>query len=157
MKIVAADNDFRLVLGDAFDLVAPLSDGLDRGLDGFGPGVHGQDFVGIGEVAEFFVKRTELVVAESAGGEGEFFGLFDHGIHDAWVAVPLVDGGIGGQAVHVFFAVNVPDPDAVTAFNDDIEGFVVVCSEFIFKQDVLIGTHVFSPFAAGMWAWNLRT
>ncbi len=115
----AADDDFRFVFGNSLDLVAPFSDGFDGGFDSFGPGIHGQDLVGIGEVAEFFVERTELVVAEGAGGEGEFLACSTMAFMMRGLQC-LVDGGIGGQAVHVFCVTS--RPDAVTAFNDDIEG-----------------------------------
>ena len=65
-KLLAADDDFGLIGGDAFDLVAPLAGGLEGGLDGLGAGVHGERHLEAGEVVEFFVEERELIVAEGA-------------------------------------------------------------------------------------------
>jgi hypothetical protein len=84
---------------------------------------------------ELFVEGWELVVAEGAGGEGDLLGLFDHGLEDAGVAVALVDGGVGGEAVEVAFAVDVGDPGAAGALDDDVEGMVVVGAVEVFEFD----------------------
>ena len=112
VEVVGADDDLGLVGGDAFDLVAPFASDFDGGLDGFGAGVHEESHLVAGEVVEVFEEARELVVAEGAGGEGDLVGLFDHGGKDAWVAVALVDGGVGGEAVEVAAAFDVVDPDA---------------------------------------------
>ena len=62
MKIVGADDDFSLIFGDPFVQIAPLSDGLDRGFDGFGSAVHGKDLVGIGHFADLLAKQRQLII-----------------------------------------------------------------------------------------------
>ena len=78
-----------------------------------------------GPRADFLIKRPQLVISEGSGDEGQFFRLFLHGRKDFRVAMALIDGGIGRQAVHVFIAFNVPDPDAFAPVQDDIQRLVI--------------------------------
>jgi hypothetical protein len=112
VEVVGADDDLGLIGGDAFDLIAPLTGDLKRGLDGLGAGVHEEGHLEAGEIVEVFVEERELVVAEGARGEGDLVGLLDHGGHDDGVAVALIDGGVGGKAVEIAAAFDVVDPDA---------------------------------------------
>ena len=66
MKIVGADDDFRLTVGDTLDLVAPFAHRLDGRLHRLGAAVHRQDRMGAGDLADFLVKRPQLVAAEGA-------------------------------------------------------------------------------------------
>ena len=70
VKVVSADDDLGLALGDAFDLVAPLARGLDGGLHGFGAGVHGQRHVDSrsGRCSSSY-SSGKLIVAEGARSE----------------------------------------------------------------------------------------
>ena len=64
--------------GHALDLEGPLAGGLDGGLDRLGAGVHREELVEAGELAELLVEGAELVVAEGAGGQGHGAGLLEH-------------------------------------------------------------------------------
>ncbi len=90
VEVVGADDDLGLAVGNAFDLVAPLARGLDRGLDGLGAGVHGQRHVEAGEVVQFFVEQRQLVVAEGARGQRDLAGLLDQASRESW------DGSVPG-------------------------------------------------------------
>src|SRR3546814_17530922 len=79
-----------------------------------------------GQRRQLLVQPGELVVAERPRGEGEQAGLPDHRLQDLRVAMALVDRRIGGQAVHVAVAVDVPQPHALAARQDDVEQLVVV-------------------------------
>jgi len=92
VEVVGADNDFSLILGHFLYLITPLAHGLNDRLHSLGPAVHGQDLVRVGQLAQFLVKRPQLIVTESPGGEGQLLGLLDHGLHDLGVAVALIDG-----------------------------------------------------------------
>lgn len=67
---------------------------------------------------------------ESSRGEGEFGGLGSKGAEDVRMAMTLVDGGVGGEKVDVFTAVDIPKTGALTAFDDDGERMVVVGTMF---------------------------
>ena len=54
---------------------------------------------------------------------------------DGWVAVALVEGGVGGEEVEIFFAVDVPDPAARGTLDDDVEGVIVVGAVLVFESD----------------------
>ncbi len=53
------------------------------------------------------------------------------------MAVPLVQRGVGGEAVEVALAAVVPDPDALAANEDDVERLVVVRAEARLDGDQL--------------------
>lgn len=109
MEVLRADDDLRLVPGDALDLISPFADRLDDSLDCLGPGVHRQDLVRAGEGGELFVEVGKLVVAESPRGKRQLAGLLGHGRKDFRMAVTLVDRRICGQAIEIAIAVGVPD------------------------------------------------
>ncbi len=123
----------------SFDGVAPLAGGFDGGLDGFYAGVHGEGHVEAGEVVEVFEEERELVVAEGAGGEGDLCDLVVEGLEDGGMAVALIDGGVGGEEVEVLAAVDVPDPGAGGALDDDVEGMVVVGAVLVLVGDEVGG------------------
>ncbi len=141
VKIVGADDDPGTVRRYPFDLVSPLARHLDDGLDGFGPAVHRQHFVGARQVAQLLVKQAELVIAERAGRQGEFAGLVDHRGQNPGVAVPLIDGRIGRQAVHVTAAVDIPHPDPPAAAQDHVQRVVVVRPIALFQSDIRLRVH----------------
>lgn len=140
MEVVFADDDLGLAFGDALDLVAPLAGDLERRLDGLGAGVHGQNHLEAGELGKLLVEERELVVAEGARGKGDALGLFLHGGEDTRVAVALVDRRVGGEEVEVAAAVDVIDPDARGAFDDDIKRLVVVRAVLILERNEVRGS-----------------
>ncbi len=125
MEVVCADDDLRLVLGDALDLIAPLAGHLEGAFHRLGAGVHRQGLVRPGEGAQLLVEGRELVVAEGAGGQAEAAGLLDQGLADLRVAVPLVHRRIGREAVEVAPALHVPDIDPLASGQDHVQGLVV--------------------------------
>jgi hypothetical protein len=58
------------------------------------------------------------------------------------MAVSLIDRGIRRQAVQVLVAVYVPDPDALTAGEDDVERVVVVGTTPLLQSDVFLLIHM---------------
>ena len=133
VEVIGADDDFRLVLRNAFNFVAPFARGFQRGFDGFGAGIHGQCFVEAGQIVEILIKKRKLLIAESARGKRHLLCLLGEGTHNAGMAVALVDGGIRGQAIEIAAAFNVVYPNAIGAFNDDIKRVVVVRSVLVFE------------------------
>ncbi|MEY9791490.1 hypothetical protein ABIE77_006049 [Sinorhizobium fredii] len=135
MEIVGADDDLRLVGGDALDLISPFADRLYRRLDRLGAGIHWQHLVRAGEGGDLLVEQSELVVAEGARGERQLLRLLHHRLEDHRVAMALVDGRIGRQTVQIAVALDVPDEDAFAARQHDVERLVVVGAEQMFGLD----------------------
>ncbi len=77
--------------------------------------------------------------------------LIYKGLQNPGMAVPLVDGRIGGEAVEITITLDVIDPDALGTFDDDIERMVVVGSVKVFEFDELSGLQVFHD-----WHWSLE-
>ena len=61
--------------------------------------------------------------------------LLDQGLHDARVAVALVDGRVGRQAIQVLLPVDVVDPHALPALDHHVERVVVVGPVLLFQFD----------------------
>ncbi len=59
------------------------------------------------------------------------------------MAVSLVDGGVGGQAIEIAVALDVVDPHALGAFDDDVERMIVVSSVLVFEFDKFTSLHTF--------------
>jgi hypothetical protein len=49
------------------------------------------------------------------------------------MAVSLIDGGVGSEAVEITVSFYVIDPAALGAFDDDVKGMVVVGAVVVFK------------------------
>ena len=139
MEVAGAYDDLGLVLGNSFYLVAPFARGFERCFDSFCAGVHGENHVVTGEFAEFLAEQGILIVAKGARAQGDFGGLFLEGTENLWVAVTLVDGGVGGQAIEIAAAFDVIDPHAFSPLEHDVERIVVVRSEFVFQVDEVLG------------------
>jgi hypothetical protein len=58
------------------------------------------------------------------------------------MAMALVDGRIGSQAVEITLAVDVVHPDTLGALDDDVEGMIVVRSMLVFEVNQVLGTGV---------------
>ncbi len=84
-------------------------------------------------------NKGQLIVAKSAGAEGDFGGLLLEGAENFGMAVALVNGGVGGQAIEIAAAFDVIDPHALGALEHDVEGIVVVRSELVFQVDEVLG------------------
>lgn len=135
VEIAGADDDLSFVFRDTLEFVAPLACGFDRCFNRFGSGVHGQGHVEASKVVKIFVEQGQLFVAKSAGGQRNFRSLRMEGPENFWVAMPLVDSGVGSKAIKVALSIDVIDPDALGALNDYIEWVVVVSAVTIFQVD----------------------
>ena len=91
-------------------LVAPLAGHLERGLDGLGARVHGQDHVHAAERGELLGERAEQVVVERAAGQREAVELRLGGGDEARVAVAEVQRAVAGEHVEVAATVDVRRP-----------------------------------------------
>jgi hypothetical protein len=58
------------------------------------------------------------------------------------MAVSLIDGRIGREAIEVSVTVHIPDPDALTAGEDDVERVVVVGTTPLLQSDVFLLIHM---------------
>ena len=74
----------------------------------------------------FLQKAAHAIVAHRARRERHFRRLFDERGLDARMAVPLIDRRVRADAVEITPPVDVPEPDALGAFDDQIERRVVV-------------------------------
>ena len=126
MEIAGTDDDFGLVLGHAFDLVAPFSGGLDGRFHRFGAGVHQQAHFKAAELRQLLEQRPHLVITESAGSQSRPVHLGRHRFDDFRMAVALIQGGVGAQAVQVFVAFDIVDPHPFTPFQNNVQGVVIV-------------------------------
>ena len=79
-----------------------------------------------GDLVEVAEEQRELVVAEGARGKRHPRSLGLQRFENLRMAVALVDGRIRGEKVEIAAAVDVGHPRALGAFDDDIEGMVVV-------------------------------
>lgn len=139
VEVLAADDDPGLIVRNALHLVAPLAAEFDGGFYGFRAGVHGQYFVEFEVVGQVLFVFPELVVVESAAGEGELAALLHHHVDDARVAVALVYGRVGTQEVEILFALHVPDVAAFALAEHYGQGVVVVGAVLVFKRNVVGG------------------
>ena len=77
-EVAGGDDDLRLSVADALDLVGPLAGRLDRRLDRFGPGVHRQSAGHPGQRAEPFEKASRVRRGWKARlDDGQLAGLLD--------------------------------------------------------------------------------
>ena len=135
VEVLVEDQDLALAVGDALDGLSPLAGHLERRLDRFGAAVHRQEAPVAGELADLLAEGPELVVAESARGQGEALRLALEDRDQARVTVPLVDRRIGREAVEVAIALDVPDPGALATLDDDVERMVVVSAVLLLEFD----------------------
>ena len=91
VEVARADDDLRLVARHALDGVRPLARQFDSRLDRLCAAVHGQGHFVAGHLGEFLVKEGQLIVAESARGERDFRGLFEHGFQNFGMDVSLIN------------------------------------------------------------------
>src|SRR6266404_7742638 len=68
--------------------------------------------------------------------------LLHHGGQDFWMAVALIDGRIGGEAVEVTVAFGIPHPDALAARQNDADRLVVIGAKAQLSRDEIIGWRI---------------
>src|SRR5208337_373548 len=86
---------------------------------------------------QFCVEEGQLVVAEGARSQRYLVGLPDERSENPGMAMALVDGGIGGQAIEIALAVHVVYPDAFGTLDDHIERTIVVGAKTLFQRNQL--------------------
>lgn len=80
-----------LALGHTLLHVRPLPGQLDRRLDGFSTGVHGEDTLVREHLCDLPGEPGKHGVVERARGQGQFLSLLDERVDDPGVAVALTD------------------------------------------------------------------
>src|SRR5690606_22836923 len=110
MEVSFGDNNFSFVFRNALYNICPFSGDFDSGFNSFGTTVHRQDHLVSSQISQFFVKKTQFIIAESTGSQTNFVGLVDACLDNARVTVTLVDGGVCAQAVEVAFTIDIGYP-----------------------------------------------
>ena len=146
VKVAVADDDVRAIRGDALAHVAPAPRGLDGGFDRFGAGVHRQHDVETGEARELLAEERQLVVVERARRQRDLVRLLDERREDGRVRVALVERRIRAQAIEIAPSLDVVDPHAGRAGDDDRQRVVVARAPAGLERqqilcDCLRGTH----------------
>ena len=139
MEIVRAHDDLGFAVRDTFHLVAPLASRLHGCFDCFRARIHRKGHIEAGQIVEFLVKRPELIIAKCPRGEGDLVRLFRERLQNSGMAVPLIDGRVGGEAVQIAVAFDVIHPYAPGAFDHDVERMIVMRTELVFEFDELAG------------------
>jgi hypothetical protein len=94
------------------------------------------------ERRQLLQKGPHLLVVKGPRGESDLSGLLEKRLEDVGVAVSLVQGGVGGEAIEVFPALGIPDPDRLGPLDHDVEGMVVVGSiGFRLLNEFLTASH----------------
>src|SRR5664279_5681 len=62
------------------------------------------------------------------------------------MAVSLVDGGVGSEAIEIAIPFHVVNPDPFGAFDNNVERMVVVGSVAVFKLDKIFGLQMIDDF-----------
>ncbi len=83
------------------------------------------------------IKRRQLVVVERTRGQRQALSLIDHRLVNFGMAMALIHGRVSRKAIEIAIAVDIPDMDAFAAGQDDVEGLVVVGTEFVFDAQKL--------------------
>src|SRR5262249_54904279 len=66
--------------------------------------------------------------------------LFQQRGGDARMTVSLIDGRVGADAVEIFFSVDVPQPYAFGAIDDEVQRMIVMRAVAFFEGDEIAGT-----------------
>ena len=110
-KLSDADDDLRLPLRHALDLVAPFADRLDGRLHRLGAAVHRQDLVRIGQRRDLLVEqRATGRCGTRATSASACRACSTIAARMLRMAMALVDGRIGRQAVQIAAAARRPRP-----------------------------------------------
>lgn len=112
MKVLCNTEHHRLALWYALSLIPPLPRNLERTLHRLRPGIHGQHHLKPQHLRDRLRKLGEHIIIERPTGQRQTTRLLRQRLDEFWVAVPLVDGGVGGEEVEVVFAFGIPDGGA---------------------------------------------
>src|SRR4029078_2938425 len=117
MKVVGANDDLGLVLRHFLHLITPFAGRLDRSLHSLRSRIHRQHHLISGEITELLAERSELIIAKCARSKSHLTRLFDQGFYNSWMTVALIYRGISAETIKIFFAFDIPDPDAFSSIN----------------------------------------
>ena len=126
VEVAFAHNDLGLVFRKTFLVITPTTAEFQSRFVSLGAGVHGENLVVAESLGDIFLERSQAVIVECAGGQGDLLSLIDHGSDDLRVAVTLVHSGISGKEVEIFLAFHVPHEGTFTASDDHAQGMIIV-------------------------------
>jgi len=69
------------------------------------------------------------------------------------MAMALIYGGVGAEAIHKFIAVNIIYPDAFAFFYHNIQGMVVVSAVLLFELNIVECVHLFHLIIEVRFEW----
>ena len=75
--------------------------------------------------------------------------LVNHGLANGGVAMTLIDGRIGAQAIQIAFALHIIHPYPLGAFNHHIQGVVVMGAIGFVEFNIIAAFHRILRLAAG--------
>src|SRR3954454_19164507 len=121
MKVVGANDNLRLSVSDAFDLVSPLAGRLDCSFHRLSAGIHRQRHFESSEIMQLLVEEAKLVVAEGTRCQRDLMRLVDQRLQDLRMAVPLVYSRVRCKTIQILLAVHVVYPHTLRTVDDDVE------------------------------------
>ena len=139
VKIAGADDDLGLPVRHALHLVAPFAHRLDRALHRLGAAVHRQHLVRAGQRRDLLVERGNWSLWKAREVSVSLLACSHHRGQDFWMAVALIDRRIGGEAVEITVAVDIPHPDAFAARQHDADRLVIIGAKAAFPSREIIG------------------
>ena len=121
----------------ALYLIATFAGGFKGAFDGFGAAVHGQNLMRAGQGADVFIEQRQLIVAERPRRQGQFRHLIGQRLENLWMAMALIDVGIGGQAIQIPGAIVILHPNAFAAGENNVERLINMGAQLIFNADII--------------------
>ena len=120
--------------GDDFGFARVFAGEFYGAFDGFCAAVRQKRLVQAlrGYGGEFLEEFASFVVVEAGVAANELFRLRFDGGDDFWVAVPKQGDAVAAHAVHVFFAVYVPEGGSFAFGYDDLAFGEDVCHQAVF-------------------------
>src|SRR6185436_1912718 len=64
----------------------------------------------------------------------------------------LVDCGIGGKAIEIFFSIHIINPHALSPLDDHIEGMIIVRAVLLFHIDKILCIHKVTSIFLSRWS-----
>jgi hypothetical protein len=145
VEVALRDDDLGAITGDALDPVAPAARGLDRSLDRFGAGIHGQHRIEAGAVADFGEKRPEPVAVVGTRRHGQAARLGFERSKQARMGVAVARRRISAHHVDVAPAFDVPQMGALAARQHHRQRLVIVSRVALLELDRRLGPCHGSP------------
>lgn len=143
-------QDYRFVLWDAFNFVAPLSGNLHGRLYSFCSCVHGQYHVESEKCSYKLGELWEDIVVECPRAQRQSACLLRQRLHKLRMTMALIDGAVRGQKVQIMAAFWIPYRSTRGPCKDNGQRVIVVRSVGVFVVYGSVGR-------AGMiarWIWR---